>query len=41
MVSVEKEKLIIVFGGRRKENAEGDLNDFWVYNVAMDFWYRG
>ena len=33
MTAVEIENKIIVFGGRKKENAEGDLNDLWEYDT--------
>jgi hypothetical protein len=29
---------IIIFGGRKKENAEGDLNDLWEFDIETDNW---
>ena len=38
MTAIEKENKKIVFGGRKAENAEGDLNDLWEYNVRENCW---
>jgi hypothetical protein len=38
MAAVEKESKIIVFGGRKKENAEGDLNDLWEFDTQVGCW---
>ena len=29
---------IVIFGGRKKENAEGDLNDLWEFDTETNTW---
>lgn len=38
MTAIEKENKLIVFGGRKTENAEGDINDLWEYDAATNCW---
>ena len=32
------ENRIVIFGGRKKENAEGDLNDLWEFDTETKCW---
>ena len=34
-----KSDKLFMFGGRKNKKAEGDLNDFWEYNLKENSWH--
>ena len=35
-----KRDRLLLFGGRKNKRAEGDLNDFWEYDLKMNTWHQ-
>ena len=40
MVYNESNHSLVVFGGRRSKNADGDMNDLWEFNIETNSWMR-
>ena len=40
MVYNESNHSLIVFGGRKSKNADGDMNDLWEFNIETNGWMR-
>ena len=38
MIHIPDENVLLVFGGRRNKNADGDLNDLWEYDIERNEW---
>ena len=38
MIYVPHENVLLVFGGRRSKNADGDLNDLWEFDIERHEW---
>lgn len=38
MIYVPHENVLLVFGGRRSKNADGDLNDLWEFDIERNEW---
>jgi len=40
MVYNQSNNSILIFGGRKSINADGDMNDLWEFNLAINKWMR-
>ena len=40
MIHLPDENVLLVFGGRRNKNADGDLNDFWEFDIERNEWNK-
>jgi len=40
MVYNEANHSLVIFGGRKSKNADGDMNDLWEFNIEESLWLR-
>lgn len=38
MIHIPDDNIILIFGGRKSKNADGDLNDLWEYDIDRNEW---